>query len=729
MSSVSKSTQFYSGFSPQSIPGCALWLDAADLASITFNGSTISQWNDKSGNSRNATQTTGSLQPSYSSSAKSIVFGGASYLNLGNIFSALGPTDRTYTIFVVDRRGNANSATSYWIGASSGILFGYLNGTRIRHTFAVVSDLDAIIPVFANPDPIRIVSGGYSGSVRDIVINGTTAASQSFSTASTDWNNVCIGFLPFGGINTYYNGQIYEIIIYNNYLSLSQRQQIEGYLARKWGVTSNLPTTHLYRSIPPTLRQFTPLDIGDCVLWYDGADRSTITFNGSNVSSWANKGSAGPTFSLSQATTASQPSYTSMVGLVFNSNAPNTMSSSTSPTMSIAVNAYVVFTPLNTTRQRIFSVFGNTPVGAVIDTTFPSPFLSDGTSYYSSPTITSNVRSVLSTNIYSSSSRGVSFNFTENTNLTSSGSGQGNTTRLLIGGESTVYYNGTIHEILAFSGYLTTLQRQAIEGYLADKWGLRTNLPSTHPLKLIRPLSVPFLPTQISSCAFWVDAADSSTLTLSGSNVTAIRDKSPLNKTITLTTAPTYNSTIFNGYPALVFGSGNKITAPITATGLNATLVAAFKVTSGGGFNNAAVLAINAGSTGGGETAIGYNGTGNYNFYDYGSGGGESRNTTITTSNVNVLQVGVKSSVLGNMVSYVNGFDGPISPTTYSNAQTTISIGAGGFAFLGNLAEAIVYSNALSTTERKQIEGYLAWKWGLRTNLPTTHPYYKFNPS
>jgi hypothetical protein len=34
----------------------------------------------------------------------------------------------------------------------------------------------------------------------------------------------------------------------------------------------------------------------------------------------------------------------------------------------------------------------------------------------------------------------------------------------------------------------------------------------------------------------------------------------------------------------------------------------------------------------------------------------------------------------------------------------------------------------LTTTQRQQVEGYLAWKWGLQTALPTTHPYYKVRP-
>jgi cytochrome c len=46
-------------------------------------------------------------------------------------------------------------------------------------------------------------------------------------------------------------------------------------------------------------------------------------------------------------------------------------------------------------------------------------------------------------------------------------------------------------------------------------------------------------------------------------------------------------------------------------------------------------------------------------------------------------------------------------------------------ALTGFLAEFIIYNAALTTAERQQVEGYLAWKWGLNPSLPTTHPYYK----
>jgi hypothetical protein len=47
----------------------------------------------------------------------------------------------------------------------------------------------------------------------------------------------------------------------------------------------------------------------------------------------------------------------------------------------------------------------------------------------------------------------------------------------------------------------------------------------------------------------------------------------------------------------------------------------------------------------------------------------------------------------------------------------------------GNIAEVIVYTTSLTTTQRQQVEGYLAWKWGLQANLPaSTHPYRTFKP-
>ena len=54
--------------------------------------------------------------------------------------------------------------------------------------------------------------------------------------------------------------------------------------------------------------------------------------------------------------------------------------------------------------------------------------------------------------------------------------------------------------------------------------------------------------------------------------------------------------------------------------------------------------------------------------------------------------------------------------------------GAGGALFNGTIHEMIGVSATLGTNDIQRVEGYLAWKWGLNGNLPTTHPYYKIKP-
>jgi hypothetical protein len=42
-------------------------------------------------------------------------------------------------------------------------------------------------------------------------------------------------------------GKLGELLIYNFVLSDKQIQQIEGYLAHKWGLLANLPSNHPYK--------------------------------------------------------------------------------------------------------------------------------------------------------------------------------------------------------------------------------------------------------------------------------------------------------------------------------------------------------------------------------------------------------------------------------------------------------------------------------------------------
>jgi len=66
----------------------------------------------------------------------------------------------------------------------------------------------------------------------------------------------------------------------------------------------------------------------------------------------------------------------------------------------------------------------------------------------------------------------------------------------------------------------------------------------------------------------------------------------------------------------------------------------------------------------------------------------------------------------------------------YNNTAASATPYAGSY-LNGNIAEILGYapSTNMSSTDIKRVEGYLAWKWGLQTKLPTNHPHYSAQPT
>jgi hypothetical protein len=86
------------------------------------------------------------------------------------------------------------------------------------------------------------------------------------------------------------------------------------------------------------------------------------------------------------------------------------------------------------------------------------------------------------------------------------------------------------------------------------------------------------------------------------------------------------------------------------------------------------------------------------------------------------------------MAGYGNGSSLGTTSSSGNFAYTLYSIGSQTYSYAsvfynynwtGFVGELIAYNNALSDAQRQQVEGYLAWKWGLQASRPTTHPYYK----
>lgn len=94
--------------------------------------------------------------------------------------------------------------------------------------------------------------------------------------------------------------------------------------------------------------------------------------------------------------------------------------------------------------------------------------------------------------------------------------------------------------------------------------------------------------------------------------------------------------------------------------------------------------------------------------------------------------------LLSSQLSYVSNTSymtvfasGSTTSSSYFQANQTMymnGIYMGYSSFNGQIAEVILCTNSQSIAEQQQLEGYLAWKYGIQNVLPPTHPYYSYSP-
>ena len=254
----------------------ALWLDAADAATITTVSGAVSQWNDKSGNSRNATQPTSTRRPTYSAAflnSKAVVsFDGSDDIlgftnrtlasNVGAIsyfFVAISnsPSSTDYRA-LIDLNNNPGSDRASVYFRSSTVEAG---GRRLDADSYQFQQAGALTTSAC----LGSVIFDYSSATLGVGFNGSALSYRSGgfqtagSTSNTDSTFTSIGAANDSGtdaftvaVNGACNCRIGEMIAVQSAVAASVREKIEGYLAHKWGLTSNLPAGHPYKTIGPT---------------------------------------------------------------------------------------------------------------------------------------------------------------------------------------------------------------------------------------------------------------------------------------------------------------------------------------------------------------------------------------------------------------------------------------------------------------------------------------------
>ena len=236
----------------------ALWLDAADASTITLVSGNVSQWRDKSGNSRHASQPTAANQPTYTLNGLNgkpvlTLDGVNDEIRTGNIFS--GATD--FSVASVFRR-SGTQGTMLAMGLLDGLNYTYDLSTRVDFSNFVRILHRQPGDIRINPansvvgDAFVTVSTRGSSVILD-TFNGVNAVVQTPgppSQATFAQSALAIGF---GGSSDRFSGLVSEIVVTGSVLSTTDRQRLEGYLAHKWGLVSNLPINHPYKTSPPTV--------------------------------------------------------------------------------------------------------------------------------------------------------------------------------------------------------------------------------------------------------------------------------------------------------------------------------------------------------------------------------------------------------------------------------------------------------------------------------------------
>ena len=230
-------------FTPIQLSGLNLWLDATDYTTLTFNSGNISQWRDKSGSGRHASQGTASAQPEYLATG----LGGRPTIRGDGtdsmFFSPMGNTS-AMTIFMVFRQANelgANPSESAgplgWNGLLRGMSIQMTSSTFPRVSVAFTGYLwpfNAATINAGTPTLVRLTRS-QSGSIRTMAAKAFGQGSATVDDLrTTDPNNEGALFISTVG------GKfcISEVLQFSKNVSAGEEAKIATYANLKYGTAT-----------------------------------------------------------------------------------------------------------------------------------------------------------------------------------------------------------------------------------------------------------------------------------------------------------------------------------------------------------------------------------------------------------------------------------------------------------------------------------------------------------
>ncbi len=226
--------------------GLQLWLDAADLTTITAqNGQLVSEWRDKSGLNNHASQATAGKQPSLTSNGinglPTLRFNDDQLTIPGGL--SIGNGDPRTIFLVVDY--SVNDGNSEVFGTTTGTMidlgsFFQTERVRLRDNvnggpgddgFNGIYSGDGSAPFGSHIITVEAILGGGT----NVLLDGSLILSDPGSFSHFDLATALgIGGANFNGRE--YNGDLSEVLVFDRLLSDAERNDVGFYLASKYGL-------------------------------------------------------------------------------------------------------------------------------------------------------------------------------------------------------------------------------------------------------------------------------------------------------------------------------------------------------------------------------------------------------------------------------------------------------------------------------------------------------------
>ena len=259
-------------FSPTSITGCVLWMDAADSSTITLSSTAITQWNDKSSAGNNFVQATTANSPTVGTSANGLptiyfatdnkqLVSSQNNATTGNasrtviqVFWCPTLSSAYYSVTGTESGANPAQAWGHAKNANSDVDYPFMYSSAGNDVYTFVYSTPNPLITYAQYDSTASSLNAYyatSGATGGTTTVGNfTTKSCTFNTTAGVWYLGRRQQAATGSVTSH----LLEMIHFNKALSTTERQQVESYLVQKWALTELLSAGHpgltsrIYRS-------------------------------------------------------------------------------------------------------------------------------------------------------------------------------------------------------------------------------------------------------------------------------------------------------------------------------------------------------------------------------------------------------------------------------------------------------------------------------------------------